>query len=132
MSAESATSLPSELRAFLHSCLESIEQVELLIILRGSERWRTTREVSEDLHVPLAAARRDLDTLAARGLLEVSVLQETRYRYRPKTDDLARYADLLARYYVTSRHLIFKAVTESRPAVKRFADAFKLRDPEKT
>jgi hypothetical protein len=130
--ASSDIGLPSELRAFLYSCIESIEQVELLMILRGSDLWRSTRDVAEDLHVPLAAARRDLDILTARGLLEVSVAEETRYRYRPKTDDLARYGDLLARHYVTSRHLIFKAITEARPAVKRFADAFKLRDPEQS
>src|SRR5687768_3444614 len=98
-------SLPSELRAFLHSCMESIEQVELLVVMRGSDGWRSTREVSEALRVAPAVARRDLDTLVARGLLEVSVAGETKYRYRPKTDDLARFADLLAQHYVTSRNL---------------------------
>jgi hypothetical protein len=63
----------------------------------------------------------------ARGLLEVSVAGETRYRYRPKTDDLARFADLLAQHYVTSRNLIFKAVTsDTGLAIRRFADAFKI------
>jgi hypothetical protein len=130
MSSDNAEPLPSELRAFIHTCIESIEQVELLIIMRGSERWRSTREVSEELGVPLALARRDLDTLAARGLLEVTVGAETTYKYRPKTSDLARYGDLLARHYVSSRHLIFKAVSDARAGVRRFADAFKLRDNE--
>lgn len=123
--------LPGELRAFLHSCIESINQVELLMMLRGSERWRTARDVAADLHVPVPVARRDLETLAARGLLEVSVASEIEYRYRPKTADLSKYGDLLAQHYVTSRHLIFAFVsTRSRIAMKRFADAFKLRDGE--
>lgn len=123
--------LPAELRAFLHSCIESINQVELLMLMRGSERWRTAREVAADLRVPVAVARTDVETLAARGLFEVSVGSEIEYRYRPKTDDLARYGDLLAQHYVTSRHLIFAFVsTRSRIAMKRFADAFKLRDTE--
>jgi hypothetical protein len=130
MPSEPADTLPSELRAFIHTCIESIEQVELLIIMRGSERSWSTRDVSEELGVPLALARRDLDTLAARGLLEVAVGTETTYKYRPKTSDLARYSDLLARHYVSSRHLIFKAVSDTRAGVRRFADAFKLRDKQ--
>lgn len=120
--------LPSELRAFLHSCIESIEQIELLMFMRGSEQFRTAREVAEALRQPIGMARRDLETLAARGLLDVSVGVETAYRYRPKTVELGRYGDLVAQYYVTSRNAILKFVTtESRLAAKRFADAFKLR-----
>ena len=130
MAAESGT-LPAELRAFLHSCIDSITQVELLIMLRGSDRFRTARDVASDLGAQAAAARRDLEILAARGLLEVRVGEETSYRYRPKSDDPARYCDLLATHYITSRPAVLGFVaTESRLAVKRFADAFKLREKE--
>ena len=124
--------LPQELRAFLHACIDSIEQVELLMMLRGSERLRTVREIADALRISPAAARREVETLAARGVFAVSVEEETSYRYRPRSDELARRCDLLAQYYITSRMVIFNFVaTQSRPAVKRFADAFKLRDPEK-
>jgi DNA-binding transcriptional MocR family regulator len=124
--------LPSELRVFLHSCIESIEQVELLLLLRGSERMRTAREIATALRMSIAVARSDVETLAARGLLEVRVGEEIAYRYRPKSEDLVRYCDLLAQYYITSRQavLVFVA-TESRQSIKRFSDAFKLRDREK-
>jgi predicted ArsR family transcriptional regulator len=132
MDPETPGQLPSELRAFLYSCIESIEQIELLMMLRGSDRFRTAREVAADLRVDSAVARRDLDTLSARGLLEVSVGAEIAYRYKPKSDELARYGDLLAQHYITSRHSMFTLVsTHSRLAAKRFADAFKLRDTEK-
>jgi len=124
--------LPSELRVFLHSCIESIEQVELLLLLRGSERMRTAREIATALRIPIPIARSDVETLVARGLLEVRVGEEIAYRYRPKSEDLVRYCDLLAQYYITSRQavLVFVA-TESRQSIKRFSDAFKLRDREK-
>jgi Fe2+ or Zn2+ uptake regulation protein len=132
MADESPDVLPTELRAFLHSCIESIPQVEILMMLRGSERARSAREVASALRVPSATARRDLDTLAARGLLAVHVAEETSYRYHPKSEDLAHYCDLLAEHYVTSRQSVFGFVaTESRLSMKRFADAFKLRDREK-
>jgi hypothetical protein len=63
--------------------------------------------------------------------LEVRVGEETSYRYRPKTEELARYCDLLAQHYITSRQAVLGFVaTEPRLAAKRFADAFKLRKPE--
>jgi predicted ArsR family transcriptional regulator len=128
MPSESAADLPAELRAFLHSCIESIDQVELLMVLRGSERVRTAREVGSEMGISIAAARRHLETLAARGLLEIRVGEETSYTYRPKSDDLARYCDMLAQHYITSRAAVLGFVaTESRLSAKRFAEAFKLR-----
>ncbi|HYE86102.1 MAG TPA: HTH domain-containing protein [Vicinamibacterales bacterium] len=133
MSGSDDRKLPPGLRAFIHSCIESIEQVELLLLLRGSQGTRTAREISEDLHVSIALARRDVETLAARGLLEVSVGTEIAYRYRPKTEELAKYCDLLAQYYITQRQNVLGFVaTESRLSIKRFADAFKLGDQEKS
>jgi DNA-binding FadR family transcriptional regulator len=131
--ADPGNTLPSELRVFLHTCIESIAQVELLLLMRGSERMRTARDIASELGVTVAAARRDVEILAARGLLEVRVGEEIAYRYRPKSDDLARYCDLLAQYYITSRQTVLGFVAaESRLSIKRFADAFKLRDREES
>jgi predicted ArsR family transcriptional regulator len=125
--------LPPDLRVFLHTCIESIEQVELLLLMRGSERMRTAREIASELRVSVAVARREVETLAARGLLEVRVGEEIAYRYRPKSEDLARYCDLLAQYYITSRQAVLRFVAdESRLSIKKFSDAFKLRNPEKS
>jgi hypothetical protein len=131
VSDQPSSELPREVRAFLHSCIESIEQLEILMLLRGSQEGRTAREVAAVLRVPTARARHDLEILTARGLLDVRVAEETSYRYGPKTSDLGRYCDLLAEYYVTARQTVFGFIaSESRLSIKRFADAFKLRDPE--
>jgi predicted ArsR family transcriptional regulator len=131
MASDHETQLPRELRAFLHTCIETIEQVELLLMMRGSERFRTAREIAGDLGVSIAVARREVETLAARGLLEVRVGEEIAYRYRPKSEELARYGDLLAQFYITSRQAVLGFVaTESRLSIKRFSDAFRLREPE--
>ena len=130
MSTESPE-LPPQLRAFLHSCIESIDQVELLMMLRGSDRFRTAREVATETGVSATTARHNLETLSARGLLEVRVGDETAYRYRPKSEELGRYCDLLAQHYITSRPAVLGFVAaERRLSIKRFADAFKLRDQE--
>jgi hypothetical protein len=131
MAAELRDTLPPELRGFLHVCIESITQVELLILLRGSDRVRTARDIAADLGVAVQTARHDLETLTARGLLDVSIGAELAYRFRPRSEELGRYVDILAKYYVTSRHLVLSFVSDrARLASKHFADAFKIREPE--
>jgi sugar-specific transcriptional regulator TrmB len=133
MAPEQEGALPPELRAFLHSCIDSIQQVELLLLMRGSERLRTARDIAAELGIPAPAARHDVESLAARGLLEVKVGDEIAYRYKPKTEDLAKYSDQLARFYITSRHSVLGFIAaESRRSIKRFSDAFKLSDREST
>jgi predicted ArsR family transcriptional regulator len=100
-------------------------------LLRGSDRLRTARDVSVELGLPATGARADLETLTARGLLEVRVGEEISYGYAPKTRDLARYCDTLAQFYITSRLSVLTFVAnESRSSLKRFSDAFRLRDKE--
>lgn len=133
MAPEQEATLPPELRAFLHSCIDSIQQIELLLLMRGSERMRTARDIAAELNIPVPAARHDVESLAVRGLLEVKVGEEIAYRYKPKTEDLAKYSDQLARYYITSRHAVLGFVAaESRRSIKRFSDAFRFGDREGT
>ncbi len=132
MTQDSANRLPPELRVFLHSCIESIEQVEILMILRGSGRARTARDVAGALREQPEAMRRELETLVARGLLDVEIGTEIGYRYRPRNEKLSGYCDLLAESYVSARADIWRFIaTESHLSLKRFSDAFKLKDPER-
>jgi hypothetical protein len=123
--------LPPELRAFLHSCIESIAQAELLLALRRSDQIWTAREAAKELGAPVALVRQDLETLVARGLLSTRIGEEMAFRYQPRSSDLARYCDLLAEHYASSRHAVLAFITgRPRLSAKRFADAFKLREPE--
>ena len=128
---DSSSSLPPELRAFLFSCIDSLEQVELLVALARTEMPRTTREIGAELGLAEASARAHLETLKARGLLTVKVGDELAYRYQPKTIELARYTEQLLQHYDSSRLDVLTYVsTRSRTALKQFSDAFKLRDQE--
>ena len=131
MSSDLENLLPANLRSFLFSCIESVEQVEILILLRGSAREHTAREIGVLLRSSAATIRRDLDTLTARGLLNARVSEETTFSYQPKSDELARYADLLAAYYISARAAVYTFVSNrSQSALRRFSEAFKLRDPD--
>ena len=123
--------LPAELRAFLYSCIDSVEQVEILLLLRRDVRARTAREVSGETGLGETAARRDLETLVARGLLAAEKPGAVLYRYQPKSPDLRRYADQLAQFYAENRTAVAGFIaTQSRRSIKTFSDAFKLRDQE--
>jgi predicted ArsR family transcriptional regulator len=128
---DSSSSLPPELRAFLFSCIDSLEQVELLVTLARTDAARTTREIGAELGLAEASARVHLETLKARGLLAVKVGDEIAYRYEPKTTELARYTEQLLQHYDASRLDVLTYVsTRSRAALKQFSGAFKLRDQE--
>jgi hypothetical protein len=123
--------LPPELRAFLYSCIDAVEQVEILVLLCQSDRACSAKAVASNLSVTDAVARHHLETLVARGLLQATIGAEVTYRYAPKSVELRRYGDQLVEQYTTSRTAILQTVaTASRRSVKRFSDAFKLRDSE--
>ena len=122
--------LPNELKAFIYSCIDAVEQVDLLSLLSRSAQPLPTRAVATDLGLPDPAARHHLETLTARGLLQTDVGSEVRYRYAPKSADLRRYADDLIRFYAVSRTTILRFIASSPRRVKGFSDAFTLREPE--
>jgi hypothetical protein len=124
--------LPPELKAFLYSCVDSVEQVEILMLLRRSERAWTARGVTVELGLVERVARAQLETLTSRGLVRAETGgAEVAYRYQPKTAQLRRYADLLADSYGTARTAIYRFISTNVRRSKRFADAFKLRDQDR-
>jgi predicted ArsR family transcriptional regulator len=122
--------LSPELRAFLYSCIDAVEQVELLAVVSQSGRSWTAHAVGQALGVTDTVARHHLETLAARGLLQITVGAELSYSYAPKTGELRRYADQLVERYATSRTAVLRFITSNPRRLKQFSDAFKLRDEE--
>ena len=124
--------LPSpELRAFVYSCIDSVEQVQILGLLAAANQALTARQVAAQVSLADPVARHHLETLAARGLLAISVGAELSYRYSPKSETLRRYGDLLVVQYREAPMSVLRLVATSvGPSVKRIADAFRLRERE--
>ncbi len=121
-----AEELPPDLKAFVFTCIDALEQVELLARLHASTAPQPAGAVARDLGITATAARHHLETLAARGLLQIEVGDEVTYRFDPKSDELRRYAARLLEHYASSRMAVIRAIQGSR-GLKSFADAFKLR-----
>jgi hypothetical protein len=124
--------ISDELERFIAQHIHSVEQLEVLVMLKnsGAREW-TAAEVSRALSShPLSVESRMLD-LRARGFVASREDdREFHFRYAP-SEGLDRMVDELARAYAERRtsviNLIFSKPLDS---VRTLADAFRLRKKE--
>lgn len=120
------TGVPAAVERFIATHIESVEQLEVLLLLRGAadKDW-TPREVARALVTNAESARNWLERMAAAGLLSTS---DGSFRYAPPTAEVEQAVDGLAesyaKYRVTVIGLIFSKPGER---VRSFSDAFRIR-----
>jgi hypothetical protein len=118
--------VPSTVKRFIASHIESVEQLEVLLLLRGAadKDW-TADEVARALVTQVESAGDWLDKMARSGLLSAD---RGSYRFAPPTSEVDRTIDEVAesysKYRVTVIALIFSKPSER---VTLFADAFRIR-----
>lgn len=127
------TGISAEVRNFLADHIDSVLELELLLLLRANPQRSWTRaELAHELKIDVAWAAEQLARLATRKILSRSDDAEPQYRYTPATramdDIIAAVADTYASHRVTMIGLIFSKPTST---LKSFADAFRIRK-EKT
>ncbi len=126
--------IPPELQDFLSSNVDSIEQLEVLLLVAGKpETTWTADEVATALNLPVPSAARQLDTLCARNLLDVRLgSQRLVYQWNPGTAELSAGAELLRQEYRTNRLAVLSWIVEGAPEPMRtFADAFVIKKKKK-
>lgn len=118
--------MPNEVARFIATDIESVEQLEVLLLLRAApdKQW-TAEEVARALVSRVDSAADWLARMAQRRLLK---RLDGRYRYSPSTPEVAvtidRLAESFAKYRVTVVGLIFSKPSER---VRLFSDAFRIR-----
>ena len=125
--------LPDDVRRFVVDHINSVEQLEVLLLLRTeSDRDWTASGVSQKLYTPPAAAAMRLDDLQQQGFLSTKALAEKAYRYRSAGSEFDQLVDRLAEFYKERRVTIISLIySKPHQQVQAFADAFKLRkDPK--
>ena len=122
-------SLTAEAEEFVARAIESIQQVEVLLLLRGtSERWWTAAEIARELGVSESTAAYDASALRARGLLAKQRETPPAYRYEPKNIQLLAGVESIAAAYRDQPLVVAKAISNrSARVLKTFADAFVIR-----
>lgn len=117
--------IPKRVRDLISRDLSSVEQLELLFLLRQLQPQElSAEEASRRLHTSQHSSRTRLEELVRTG--HVAVRAE-RYRYAASGEADRAVAEL-ERYYGTHRTRIISLIF-SRPSesVRDFADAFRLR-----
>lgn len=122
----SQSDLPDDVRRFVAEHVDTVEQLEVLLLMhaRPAEVW-TRERLSDELRTsPMSAAMR-LERLCATGLCEEA---EGGIRLRPPDADVERAIRLLATAYRERRVSLITLIYTRPPAgVRAFADAFRLR-----
>jgi hypothetical protein len=125
------TLIAEDVWRFIHDNINSVEQLEVLLLLRGEpqKQW-SAEEVSRRLFTMPASASTRLIDLHARGLLKESGANGTDvlYSYSPgdsRTDDVVSRLD---RAYRERKDSVIQIIF-SRPAdrIQVFSDAFRIR-----
>lgn len=121
--------LPAAVRRFLIRDIDSVEALEVLLLLRGdrARTWDVDAIVAELRSTPFAIRRR-LESLAKRNLVQV---ESGRWRYDAASRAEAVVAEA-ADCYDHFRLRVIEAVYGAgrREPLRAFADAFKLREDD--
>ena len=118
--------VPAPVRRFIAGHIESVGQLEVLLLLRAAadKEW-TTDEVARAVVTQPASAAGWLEQLSADGLLDGG---DGRYRYSPPSPAVERAIDDLAESYAKYRVAVIGLIF-SKPSehVRNFPEAFRVR-----
>jgi hypothetical protein len=120
--------IPDDIRAFLLENIDSIAQLEGLLLLRGNpdKKW-SAEDVARRLYINQSDAEVFLTRLAVRQLLSASGSQPCLYQYQSdaKIEDIVRCtADIYSRFLLPVTNLIH---SQEKSRIQGFADAFRIR-----
>ena len=124
-----ANSIPAFLKQFIHDHINSVEQLEVLLLLRSDRKWWSAFEVSTRLFTTeSSAAMRLIDLYDANFLQMKRENGEPLYRYEPPESSADDTIGALDRAYRERKDSIIQIIF-SPPSnrARSFADAFLLR-----
>jgi hypothetical protein len=123
----SANQIPDDVQKFINDHINSLEQLEVLLLLKNNaaKSW-TADEVSRGLFTSPESAAGRLKDLAARGFL-VEAGTPPAYTYQPPPDVHAVIAKLEQTYKERRISVINLIFSKPIDKIRTFSDAFRLR-----
>jgi hypothetical protein len=127
--------LADEVRTLIANHITSVEQLEILLLLRSRpDADFGVDEVADEMRTSGQSARGRLEDLRARGLVSSRADgASTVYRYQPATDSLRRAVERLADAYAERRYTVIELIfAKPIEKLRLYADAFRFRkdDPD--
>jgi hypothetical protein len=124
-------SLSNDAREFLRAHIQSLEQLEILAILRSDpEREWTAAAIYERILSSERSIAGRLSQFVDSGLVSTSDSSPPAFRYAPRDPVLDRGAEATLQAYRDRRVLVIETIfrPESDPA-QSFSDAFRFKQP---
>jgi predicted transcriptional regulator len=125
--------IPADVEQFILENLDSVAQLEGLLLLRGNpEAGWSVEELAKRLYIDREQAANILEHLCTQGLLIVKKAGSLTYHYQPESSELRQIVERLAETY--SKYLVpVTNLIHSKPQtrVQQFADAFKIKRRKK-
>lgn len=116
------------LKAFLGQRLSSLDQIEVVMLLRAdpARSW-TAPEVAAALGTAPEPAAMRLFLLASGGLIAFEPRAIPRYRYASVDEETNSMLQELSEVLAADRDAVMAAVAPPRDPIRSFSDAFKLK-----
>ncbi len=124
--------LPASVVAFVNDHIDSVRQLEVLLIVRdgGTRRWTATA-LSRELRSPEVWTAQQLEELYARGLFgrEQADGSDASFWYQPFDSDLDRAVGQVADCFRRRKTRVVSLILSSDVAdpLRSFSDAFRIR-----
>jgi len=124
--------LPAPIVEFISHHIQTVEQLEVLVLLhRDPQSLWTAQRVYDVVLSTLPSVQRWLDDLVRRGLIHKSTDGMESYQASPDDTVRSQVAQLAECYRHTPVRVIEAIYRRESSAVQSFADAFKLKNPDK-
>jgi hypothetical protein len=126
--ADDSTSIPPRIRQFIIDHIDSVMQLEMLLLIAAQpQRAWTAKDLAELLRIDPAWVDSQLRAMAAGGLVTEQA-DPPAFRFEPRSADLSQAVDELARTYADRRVTVIGLIfAKPIDKIRSFADAFRIR-----
>ena len=130
--AVSESGFSKELDKFIAQEIQSVEQLEVLLLLSGNpDKWWTAQGAYDIIKSNPASVANRLEEMVARGVLRKEGQNDVRYQFAPQDPALWNIVNELRNAYKERSVKVVQAIYSKPPdAVQEFARAFRLRKEE--
>jgi predicted transcriptional regulator len=129
-----SSSLAPDIERFVREYIDSVEQLEILVLLRlHRDRAFTASELATEMRTSEGSASTRLRSLVGSGLVHqlASPSGATSFQYSPKDPALDARVASVATAYVTRRYAVIDAIfAKPTDKIRLFGEAFRLRKNE--
>ena len=119
--------LPYSLKKFIFECIDSVEQLEILLMLSAdrTKAW-SPESLNLELRSNVNSVKKRLSRLRALGLIKSKSNSPEEYYFSPETPELEQSVAELSEVYATKKHRVLEMVFTPLKQVRFLADAFRL------